>query len=379
MRIAINTRFLLKNKLEGIGWFTYEVIRRFVKKHPEHEFIFLFDRPYDSSFIFADNIRPIVVSPQARHPFLWYWWFEKSLPKVLKREMADCFISTDGFLSSKLKIPQLLVIHDLALEHYPENVSWMVNQYYKLFSKKYALKADRIITVSDYSKQDIHELYGVELSKIDTVYNGANELYVPLNDTDKNDARTKYSEGEPYFIYVGAVHPRKNVITLLKAFEQFKESTGKSHKLLIVGRMAWKNEDLKTYYSGMKFKQDVILTGSKQAKELSLLIASAEAMIYLSYFEGFGIPVLESIYCEVPVIISDRTSLPEVAGEGGIIIDPFDVQAAAQAMDKIITDKENTRQLVEKGKAQKEKFSWEKSANRFDRSFQEFCIDNKLT
>ncbi|HIF14020.1 MAG TPA: glycosyltransferase family 1 protein [Bacteroidetes bacterium] len=355
------------------------MIRRFVKKHPEHEFIFLFDRPYDSSFVFADNIKPIVVSPQARHPFLWYWWFEKSLPKVLKREMADCFISTDGFLSSKLKIPQLLVIHDLALEHYPENVSWMVNQYYKLFSKKYALKADRIITVSDYSKQDIHELYGVELSKIDTVYNGANELYVPLNDTDKNDARTKYSAGEPYFIYVGAVHPRKNVITLLKAFEQFKESTGKSHKLLIVGRMAWKNEDLKTYYSGMKFKQDVILTGSKQAKELSLLIASAEAMIYLSYFEGFGIPVLESIYCEVPVIISDRTSLPEVAGEGGIIIDPFDVQAAAQAMDKIITDKENTRQLVEKGKAQKEKFSWEKSANRFDRSFQEFCIDNKLT
>ena len=379
MRIAINTRFLLKNKLEGIGWFTYEVIRRFVKKHPEHEFIFLFDRPYDSSFIFADNISPIVVSPQARHPFLWYWWFEVSIPKVLKREKADCFISTDGFLSSKLNIPQLLVIHDLALEHYPENVSWMVNQYYKLFSKKYALKADRIITVSDYSKKDIHELYGINLSKIDTVYNGANELYVPLNETDKNESRAKYSEGEPYFIYVGAVHPRKNVITLLKAFEHFKNETGNSHKLLIVGRMAWKNEDLKTYYSGMKFKQDVILTGSKQAKELSLLIGSAEAMIYLSYFEGFGIPVLESIYCEVPVIISDRTSLPEVAGEGGIIIDPFDVQAAAQAMEKITTDKENTRQLVENGKVQKEKFSWEKSANRFDRSFQEFCIDNKLS
>ena len=379
MRIAINTRFLLKNKLEGIGWFTYEVIRRFVKKHPEHEFIFLFDRPYDSSFVFEDNVKPVVVSPQARHPLLWYWWFEISIPKVIRNEKVDCFISTDGFLSSKLNIPQLLVIHDLALEHYPENVGWMVNKYYEIFSKKYALKADRIITVSDYSKQDIHKLYGVELSKIDTVYNGANELYVPLSEGDKNEARQQYSKGEPYFIYVGAVHPRKNVVSLLKAFEKFKGDRGKSHKLLIVGRMAWKNEELKAYYDSMKFKQDVILTGTKQAKELSKLIGSAEAMVYLSYFEGFGIPVLESIYCEVPVIISDRTSLPEVAGQGGIVIEPFNINAAAQAMDKIITDKENTKLLIEKGKSQKDKFSWEKSANRFDRSFQQFCIDNKLS
>ena len=379
MRIAINTRFLLKNKLEGIGWFTYEVIRRFVKKHPEHEFIFLFDRAYDSSFVFADNIKPIVVSPQARHPILWYWWFEISVPRVLKKESVDCFISTDGFLSSKLDIPQLLVIHDLALEHYPENVSWMVNKYYELYSKKYALKADRIITVSDYSKQDIHDLYGVALSKIDTVYNGANELYVPLNEKEKEEARQKYSEGKPYFIYVGAVHPRKNVISLFKAFEQFKEKTGKSHMLLIVGRMAWKNEALKSYYSQMKYKNDVIFTGPRQANELSKLIGAAEAMIYLSYFEGFGIPVLESIYCEVPVIISDRTSLPEVAGEGGIIIEPFDIEAAARAMDKIITDKENTKLLIEKGKAQKAKFRWEKSADRFDHSFQQFCLENKLS
>ena len=163
------------------------------------------------------------------------------------------------------------------------------------------------------------------------------------------------------------------MISLLRSFEKFKQETSKPHKLLIVGRMAWKNEELKAYYDSMGFKDDVILTGTKQAKELSKLIGSAEAMLYLSYFEGFGIPVLESIYCEVPVIISDRTSLPEVAGEGGIIIEPFDIEAAARAMDKIITDKENTKLLIEKGKVQKAKFRWEKSADRFDQEAAQTC------
>src|SRR5512139_2040469 len=99
MRIAVNTRLLIKDKLEGIGWFTYETLKRITRKHPEHEFIFLFDRPFDKEFIFAQNIIPVIITPEARHPILWYLWFEYSVPRALKKYKADIFLSPDGYLS----------------------------------------------------------------------------------------------------------------------------------------------------------------------------------------------------------------------------------------------------------------------------------------
>ncbi len=101
MKIVVNTRLLLKNKLEGIGWFTYETFKRITQQHPEHQFYFLFDRKFDDSFIFSDNIEPIVVSPQARHPALFYLWFEHAVPRVLNKINADIFVSPDGYLSLK--------------------------------------------------------------------------------------------------------------------------------------------------------------------------------------------------------------------------------------------------------------------------------------
>ncbi|MCP4551073.1 MAG: glycosyltransferase family 4 protein, partial [Bacteroidetes bacterium] len=121
MRIAVNTRLLIKNKLEGVGWFTHETLRLITVQHPEHEFYFLFDRDYDNDFIFSDNITPIIIGPQARHPFLYYLWFEKSVPAVLKKLKIDLFLSPDGYLSLRSKIPSINVIHDLNFEHHPND------------------------------------------------------------------------------------------------------------------------------------------------------------------------------------------------------------------------------------------------------------------
>src|SRR6186713_1838153 len=112
MKIAVNTRFLLKDKLEGIGWFTYESMKRITQQHPEHEFIFLFDRPYSPDFIFSSNITPKALFPPARHAFLWYWWFEGSVAAFLKKNPPDLFLSTDGFLSLRAPVKQVAVIHD---------------------------------------------------------------------------------------------------------------------------------------------------------------------------------------------------------------------------------------------------------------------------
>ena len=124
MKIAVNTRLLLKGKLEGIGWYTYETLKRIVEQHPEHDFYFLFDRAYDESFIFSKNVKPIILYPQARHPFLFWIWFEISVYRFLKNNNIDIFVSPDGYLSLRTKIPSLAVIHDLNFEHYPHDLPW---------------------------------------------------------------------------------------------------------------------------------------------------------------------------------------------------------------------------------------------------------------
>ena len=133
MNIAVNTRVLLKNKLEGIGWFTYETMKRITTNHPEHNFYFIFDRPYSSEFVFSNNVKPIIIGPQARHPVLFYYWFEKSIPKILNQINADIFISPDGFLSLRSQVKCIAVIHDISFMHNPHNFPFGIRNYYQYF------------------------------------------------------------------------------------------------------------------------------------------------------------------------------------------------------------------------------------------------------
>ena len=143
----------MPNKLEGIGRFTYEVVRQMVLDHPEHEFYFLFDRSFDEQFIFADNVTPVVLFPPARHFVLWYWWFEWSVAGALKRYDIDVFLSTDNFMSLRTKVPTVLVTHDIAHHHFPEQVGRLASLYYRLFTPKFLEKAQRIVAVSEFTKE----------------------------------------------------------------------------------------------------------------------------------------------------------------------------------------------------------------------------------
>ena len=216
MNIAVNTRFLLKDKLEGIGWFTYQTLKRITANHPEHQFYFFFDRPYNEAFIFSSNVHPIVLFPPARHPFLWYWWFEWAIPKALKKVKADIFLSTDGYLSLSTNIKTILVIHDLAFEYFPSYINTLASKFYRYFTPKYAKKANKIITVSNYSKNDIASRYRIDKTKIDVVFNGSDSSYKPLSIEEQLKIKQQYTKGKNYFLFVGAIHPRKKYIAIIK-------------------------------------------------------------------------------------------------------------------------------------------------------------------
>ena len=363
MRIAVNTRLLLKGKLEGIGWFTYETLIRMTKNHPEHEFIFIFDRPFDPGYIFAENVTPVVIGPQARHPVLFYIWFDFQIPKVLRKYKADLFLSPDGYLSLRTKVPQLAVIHDINFVHRPDDLPWLIAKYYNWFFPRFANIAKRIATVSFYSKEDIARSFKISYDKIDVVYDGINQIFEPLSEQEKTEIRNKFTGGAEYFLFVGALHPRKNVSGLLKAFDAFKDETTNDIKLMVVGGEMHKTGDIFDTYENMKFRKDVIFTGRVSTGELHDIFGAALALTFVPFFEGFGIPVVEAMSAGVPVICSNTTSIPEVGGNAVVYADPMKIDQITDAMLKLAGDKELRKELIEKGFEQKNKFSWDETAH----------------
>lgn len=363
LKIAVNTRLLIKDKLEGIGWFTYETMKRICHAHPEHEFFFLFDRKYDDEFIFSQNITPLVIPPPTRHPVLQYIWFEKTLPRKLEKIKPDVFISPDAYCSLKTKVKTLIAIHDLNFEHFPEYLPWSARKYYRYFTPLFAKKADRIATVSEYSKQDIVTQYGIDPHKIDVVYNGANQLYKPVDDEQQRKTREKLTGGKNYFVFIGALNPRKNLNNLFKAFDIFKKARGSDYKLVIVGEKMYWPANIKTTFDGMNHKEDVVFTGRLGVKELARVIGSASALTFVSLFEGFGIPIIEAFNAGTPVITSNVTSMPEIAADAALYADPNNLEEIADAMEKIVSDTSLSQQLISRGFQVSKNFSWDKSAD----------------
>ena len=377
MIIAVNTRLLLQGKLEGIGWFTFETLSRITREHPEHQFLFIFDRTFSPEFIFSGNVTPIVLSPPTRHPFLWYVWFELQIPRILKKYKADLFFSPDGYLSLNTNVKQLAAIHDINFAHRPKDLPWLKAKYYNYFFPLFARKAKRIVTVSSYSKEDIHKTYNIGKDKIDVVYNGTNTLYTPTLEDEKQTAKANYSGGKDYFLFIGSLHPRKNVGGLLLAYDTFRASVESDVKLLIVGESMFKTSDIEKTYEAMRFKDDVVFTGRLGNEALHQVLGASLALTFVPFFEGFGIPVIEAMNAGVPVICSNTTSLPEVGGDAVLYADPFDFVQVTDAMIQLYQDKELRESLIEKGFRQKEKFSWDKTAGLLWKSIEKCMIDEK--
>jgi glycosyltransferase involved in cell wall biosynthesis len=323
----------------------------------------LFDREFDSEFIFSDNVTPIILSPQARHPFLYYAWFQFSVKRLLNNLKPDLFISPDGFVCLGTKCKQLVVLHDINFYHHPKDLKWLTGKYYNYFFPKYAREATRIATVSEYSKMDIVKHYTINPNKIDVVYNGIHSFFKPVTQIQKQETKAKYTGGCDYFVNVGSLIPRKNIPNLVKAFALFKQQSKNNLKLMLVGSAYWGTAEIHKIIAENNLKESVIFTGRLNNEELNLVLASAIALTFVPYYEGFGIPLIEAMATQTPIIASKVTSLPEVAGDAALYVNPLNVDEIKDAMLKLYNDKNLQQFLIEKGNLQKLKFSWDKSAD----------------
>lgn len=362
MRIAVNTIFLQKDRLEGYGHYAKEILSRMVQQHPEHEFIFMFDRPYDEMFITAPNIIPVIVSPPARHAFSFYYWYNLKAPLALRKYKPDVWLQPFGFCSMSTKLPQVLIVHDLAFKHYPQFIAWHHRWFYQLFTKKFLDKAKEVVTVSEFSKADIIQQYQIPAKKITVVSGAARNGFQPIDWQAKEQIKDSYAEGREFFLFTGGIHPRKNLMNLLKAFSLFKKWQHSNMKLLIAGRLAWQYDDVLTKLKSYKYRDDVVLLDYLADDQLMKITASAYALVYPSFFEGFGLPIIEAMASGVPVISANTSSMPEVGAAAALYADPNNPDDMAKQMLNLYRDEILKNELAEKGKERAASFSWDTAA-----------------
>lgn len=364
MNIVVNTQLLLYGKLDGIGWFTYETLKRITASHPEHNFIFVFDRKPSQALQFPGNTRFVILHPQSRHPWLWFLRFEIFMPFLLRKLKADLFLSPDGWMTNFTSVPCVQVLHDLNFAHNPNDLPFWARIYYNKLFPKYAEKAIRIATVSEFSKQDIVNIYKISPEKIDVTPNGCSLDYTPTSLQEQEKTRDKYTGGNQYFVFVGALIPRKNIARMLMAFDLFKKQDTQNIQFVLIGNRKWWTKNIQQAYQNMHYQKDVIFISNMQTLELRQLYSAAKALVFVPYFEGFGIPILEAFNCDTAVITSNITSMPEVAGDAALQVDPFKVDDIADAMIKLSIDDQLRSQLIENGRQRRKNFSWDITAER---------------
>lgn len=360
--IVVNTRLLIGNRLDGIGIFTREVLARLVRMKPEVRFSLIFTGDPEPDYLFAENVEPIVVRPRPREPIVNLWWQEVLIPRSLRRLSADLYLSPEPMHSLRSPIPCVEVLHDLNYEHDPSVLPLPWRLYYGLTSRRYAESAARIATVSRFSKDDIVETYGIAPEKIDVVYNGPPDPRILPSAEEIERTRAGLTGGARYFYFVGTIQDRKNIAGMMRGFDLFRSRQTEPVRLVIVGRKKWWSRQMQEAYDQLEYREDIMFAGRLDDDELARVAAASSGLLYVPFFEGFGLPILEGWRAEVPVISSRVASIPEVAGDAALLVDPHDPEQIAGALATVIDNENERDRLVRSGIERIGLYSWERTA-----------------
>lgn len=373
MTIGVDLRVLARNARTGVEEYTIDLLSRMISLKPELKYRFFYNAfnktPLDFKWAKLPNaeIRDFkipnrfVFDPLAR-------FF--NLPKVDRLlGGADVFFSPHFLLTPLSKnCRRVLTIHDLSFLRYPEFFSFSKRLWHESLNiKKQVLAADRLIVPSRSTKADLINFYGAKEEKIAVVYHGVSPEFKVIGKTDVRlkAVKKKYALPDKFILYLGTVEPRKNILGLIRAFEVLKRGENRGDlNLVIVGGFGWLYKDVLGAAKNSKFSGNIKFVTTTLPEERPYFYNLAELFVFPSFFEGFGLPILEAIACGTPVVTSANSSLPEVLGNAGLLIDPYDVEQICSAMKEILESRELRETLTERGIERAKNFTWEAAANK---------------
>jgi glycosyltransferase involved in cell wall biosynthesis len=372
MEIGIDVRSMFGTPT-GVGRYLSNLLNHISRLDKENSYCLYTDHPIDTPIIQQSNF----CQKHLTFPFVqnYFTWNHFRLPLELLQHPVDLFHFPFYTIPVFRNYRTVVTIHDITYEIHPEWYSWKGLLAMRFFSRYAAKHADRILTDSNNTKQDIINHYKVSENKIAVIYLGVEERFGKIDDYSVlEQIRAKYQIASQHVIlYVGSIHTRRNIEQLIRAIHILCRKMS-DIQLLIVGKREYPYFDVHTLVDELALNNQVILSGYIQDSDLPLLYNVADLFIYPSSYEGFGLPPLEAMACGTPVITSNNSSLPEVAGEAAMLIDPLNVEEMAEVMYQVLSDESLRRDLIVKGIAQASKFSWEQAAKETLSVYQEVGV-----
>lgn len=358
-RIGIDAHAIGK-QLTGNETYITNLIDGLMALDSGHRFVLLFTDEDSASAVGArypeaEIVLSRVAQPLVRIPFV--------LPYLVARNKLD-MLHVQYVGPPIFNKPLVASIHDISFETHPEFFSPRERNQFRLTFPFTARQANKILTISEHTRNDLMEIYGIPGEKVIVTYLAASDNFQPLSNSEEGSSvHQKYGIGESYILAVGNLQPRKNMIRLIQAYTRLRDAMPEIRsQLVIVGKKAWMHDPILSFVTRSKWADDIILTGYVPDEDLRFLYARAGVFVYPSLYEGFGLPPLEAMACGTPVIVSDRASLPEVVGDAGIKVNPYDVEGLAAAVAVLLLDPEVVDFYKQAGLRQAARFSWEKCA-----------------
>ncbi len=355
MKIGVDIRSA-EGARAGKGVYTFNLLRALLHIDRENEYV-LYSRTKIAGFSQFKNVSQKMISAPG---FLWH---HKAI-KDIKRRKVDLFWAPSSYIIPALlpkSIHSIITVHDLVSFLFANSHNKKATIIEKIFLKRAAKKANTILTVSENTKEDLIEILDIDHQKIHTVYCASSERFPSLTSEEAQKFKQKTNLPKNFFLAVGTLEPRKNYISLIHAFREIHRKNPHYH-LIIVGGEGWDYQAVYDLVQEYSLKKYVHFLGYLSSKSLNGLYRSAKALVFPSYYEGFGIPPLEAMSCGCPVITSNVASIPEVTGKAALYINPEKWAEIRLAMQKLINNPQLCNDLSKAGLAQSQKFSWEKSA-----------------
>jgi glycosyltransferase involved in cell wall biosynthesis len=366
MRIGVDVSSVTAAR-SGVGNYAYSLVKHLGKLDAANEYVLFcnsFSNQEKCQLLNFNRTNVRVINPRIPNDLLKpLWWYLRFPPIDLLIGRVDLFHSTGEMPPPCWKSRCIDTIHDVTPLRFPE---FHTAQNLLASQRKYARaakKADLVLTNSENSRQDIIKYLGIAPERVRAIYLGVEPEFQPIREKTRIEpVLQKYGIKGPYILFVGNLEPRKNLIRLIEAYDWLRRTHSVSHKLVLCGGKGWLYEDIFQRARRSPFSEDIVFTGYAPAGELPVLMSAADVFVYVSLYEGFGLPVLEAMACATPVIASNVSSLPEVVADAGLLVDPQDAPGLSEKMYEVLTEDGLRTQLIRKGMERARLFSWERCA-----------------